>query len=87
MAHLFSPAVSICDVRDSRPSGLTECMISTQNRFHTWRKLWLNLAIAEKELGLPISDEAIEQMKANLVRPILFFLYASAKRFLRTLCT
>jgi hypothetical protein len=33
----------------------------------------LNLAIAEKQLGLPISDEAIEQMKANLVRfsPIL----------------
>lgn len=28
----------------------------------------MNLAIAEKELGLPIDDEAIEQMKANLVR-------------------
>ena len=28
----------------------------------------MNLAIAEKELGLPITDEAIEQMKANLVR-------------------
>ena len=38
-----------------------------QNRFHTWRKLWLNLAIAEKQIGHPISDEAIEQMKANLV--------------------
>lgn len=38
-----------------------------QMRFHTWRKLWLNLAIAEKELGLPISDQAIEEMKANLV--------------------
>ena len=37
-------------------------------RFHTWRKLWLNLAIAEKELGLPISDEAIAEMKENLVR-------------------
>lgn len=39
-----------------------------QNRFHTWRKLWLNLAIAEKQLGLPISDQAVEEMKANLVR-------------------
>ena len=39
-----------------------------QNRHHTWRKLWLNLAIAEKGLGLPIPDEAIEQMKNNLVR-------------------
>ena len=59
----------------------------TQNRFHTWRKLWLNLAIAEKELGLPISDEAIEQMKANLVRSIVFFIYTFTKQFLRTLCT
>ena len=40
---------------------------SLQTRFNTWRTLWLNLAIAEKELGLPITDEAIEQMKANLV--------------------
>ncbi|KAK7039176.1 adenylosuccinase ade13 [Paramarasmius palmivorus] len=41
-------------------------LFSPSNRFYTWRKLWLNLAIAEKQLGLPISDEAIEQMKANL---------------------
>lgn len=41
-------------------------LFSAANRFYTWRKLWLNLAIAEKELGLPISDAAIEQMKANL---------------------
>ncbi|KAJ8474732.1 hypothetical protein ONZ51_g7032 [Trametes cubensis] len=41
-------------------------LFSPANRFHTWRKLWLNLAIAEKELGLPITDEAVEQMKANL---------------------
>jgi hypothetical protein len=39
-----------------------------QNRFYTWRKLWLNLARAEKQLGLPISDEALKQMEANLVR-------------------
>ncbi|CAK9782573.1 adenylosuccinate lyase [Cutaneotrichosporon oleaginosum] len=41
-------------------------LFSNATRFGTWRKLWLNLAIAEKELGLPISDKAIEQMKANL---------------------
>lgn len=38
-----------------------------QTRFGTWRQLWLTLAIAEKELGLPIPDGAIEEMKANLV--------------------
>ncbi|CCA75118.1 probable adenylosuccinate lyase [Serendipita indica DSM 11827] len=41
-------------------------LFSSNMRFHTWRKLWLNLAIAEKELGLPISDLAIQQMKENL---------------------
>ncbi|KAG6879218.1 Phosphoribosylglycinamide formyltransferase [Termitomyces sp. T32_za158] len=41
-------------------------LFSPANRFYTWRALWLNLAIAERELGLPISEEAIEQMKANL---------------------
>lgn len=42
-------------------------VFSTRNRFSTWRKLWLNLAIAEQELGLDvITDEAIEQMKKNL---------------------
>ncbi|KAJ3522368.1 hypothetical protein NMY22_g11916 [Coprinellus aureogranulatus] len=41
-------------------------LFSPAKRFSTWRQLWLNLAIAEKELGLPISDEALEQMKANL---------------------
>jgi len=41
-------------------------LFSASNRFYTWRKLWLNLAIAEKQLGLPISDKAIEQMKNNL---------------------
>lgn len=41
-------------------------LFSPSMRSSTWRSLWLNLAIAEKELGLPISDKAIEQMKANL---------------------
>ena len=43
-------------------------LLFLQNRFKTWRELWLNLAIAEKQLGLPITDEALEQMKANLVQ-------------------
>ncbi|KAI8053265.1 adenylosuccinate lyase [Syncephalis plumigaleata] len=40
---------------------------SDNKKFSTWRKLWLNLAIAEKELGLDqITDEALEEMRANL---------------------
>ncbi|KAL3484478.1 Cullin repeat-like-containing domain protein [Aspergillus germanicus] len=34
-----------------------------KNRFSTWRQLWLWLAESEKELGLAITDEAIEQMR------------------------
>ena len=42
-------------------------IFSLRNRFSTWRKLWLNLAIAEQQVGLSIiSDEAIEQMKQHL---------------------
>lgn len=42
-------------------------IFSLRNRFSTWRKLWLNLAIAEQKVGLPmITDEAIEQMKQHL---------------------
>jgi len=41
-------------------------LFSPQVRSTTWRKLWLWLAEGEKELGLDISDEAIEQMKAQL---------------------
>jgi adenylosuccinate lyase len=35
-------------------------------KFGTWRRLWLVLASAEKELGLEIPDEAIAQMREHL---------------------
>ena len=34
-------------------------------RFRLWRRLWIALAEAEKELGLDISDEAIAELKAH----------------------
>ncbi|MBS9775691.1 MAG: adenylosuccinate lyase, partial [Fusobacterium sp.] len=39
---------------------------SPDKKFSTWRKLWLALAEAEKELGLNITDEQIEEMKENI---------------------
>jgi adenylosuccinate lyase len=41
-------------------------LFSTGNRYTTWRRLWLALASAEKELGLDIPDDALEQMLAHL---------------------
>ncbi|EEQ32276.1 adenylosuccinate lyase [Microsporum canis CBS 113480] len=43
-------------------------IFSARERATTWRKLWLWLAEAEKELGIKqISDEAVEAIKANVV--------------------
>ncbi|MGF6907023.1 adenylosuccinate lyase [Fusobacterium sp. PH5-44] len=39
---------------------------SPDNKFSTWRKLWVALAEAEKELGLNITDEQINQMKESV---------------------
>jgi len=41
-------------------------IFSDDNKFSTWRKLWVALAESERELGLPISDEQIEEMKAHI---------------------
>ncbi|KAF2403189.1 putative adenylosuccinate lyase Ade13 [Trichodelitschia bisporula] len=39
---------------------------SPRTRFSTWRKLWLWLAQAEAQLGLPISEEALSQLAAHV---------------------
>ena len=36
---------------------------SPENKFRTWRQLWIALAEIEKDLGLDISDEQIAQLK------------------------
>jgi len=41
-------------------------LFSTGNRYTTWRRLWLALASAEKELGLEIPTAALEQMLDHL---------------------
>lgn len=39
---------------------------SPQTRHGLWRRLWLALAEAEQQLGVPIPDEALAQMRAHL---------------------
>ena len=39
---------------------------SPQMRHGLWRRLWLALAEAEQRLGVPIPDEALQQMRAHL---------------------
>jgi len=39
---------------------------SPRTRYGQWRRLWLALAEGERALGVPIPNEAIEQMRAHL---------------------
>lgn len=39
---------------------------SPSAKYSTWRKLWVALAETEKELGIDITDEQINEMKANV---------------------
>ena len=39
---------------------------SPNNKFQNWRKLWIALAEIEKQLGLNILDEQIQQLKDNV---------------------
>lgn len=40
-------------------------IFSPEKKFKTWRKLWIALAETEKELGLDITQEQIDELKAN----------------------
>ena len=40
-------------------------IFSPDMKFRTWRRLWIALAETEKELGLPITQEQIDELKAN----------------------
>ena len=37
-----------------------------QRKFSTWRRLWVSLAEAEAELGLPITKEQIAELKSHV---------------------
>ena len=40
-------------------------IFSPDMKFRTWRRLWIALAETEKELGLPITDEQIEELRSH----------------------
>ena len=46
------------------PSKEMKYLFSPEMKFRTWRKLWIALAESDKELGLPITDEQIAELKA-----------------------
>src|SRR3954451_21871979 len=41
-------------------------LFGEQRKFSLWRRLWVVLAEAEREMGLAISNEQLEELKANV---------------------
>ena len=40
-------------------------LFSAEKKFRTWRRLWIALAQAERELGLPVTQEQIDELEAH----------------------
>ena len=41
-------------------------IFSPDKKFSTWRRLWVSLARAEMELGLPVTQEQVDELEAHL---------------------
>ncbi len=57
-------------------------LFSPDMRYETWRRLWVSLARAEHTLGLPITEEQVEELAAN-VSPINYDVVAAKEKELR----
>jgi adenylosuccinate lyase len=42
---------------------------SPRHKFNTWRRIWLAVAEAQHEMGLPVSKEQVEELRAVVDRP------------------
>lgn len=71
---LINPQIMLSSEHEIYRTPLTQryaspemCYIfSDENKFRTWRLLWVILAKAQKELGLKITDAQISEMEANM---------------------
>ena len=54
-------------------------VFSQDNKFKTWRKLWIALAKAEKALGINITDEQIAELEGCKYQAIQSSIYAAIK--------
>ena len=51
---------------DKYASKEMQFIFSPDMKFRTWRRLWIALAEVEQELGLPITKEQIDELKAHV---------------------
>ena len=41
-------------------------IFSPEKKFRTWRRLWIALAETERELGLPITREQLDELRRTI---------------------
>ena len=57
--QIYKPVIgTVCKPRNA-------VHFSQDKKFQTWRRLWIALAETEKELGLPITQEQIDELKSH----------------------
>ncbi|MBX3392069.1 MAG: adenylosuccinate lyase [Phycisphaeraceae bacterium] len=58
---------------------------SPRHKFNTWRRVWLAVAEAQHELGLPVTKEQVEELRAVVQRGISDAEISAAERYERDL--
>ena len=57
-------------------------LFSPDSRFETWRKLWVALARAEHELGLPVTQAQVDELAAH-ISPIDYDIVSKKEKEIR----
>jgi adenylosuccinate lyase len=63
-------------------SAAMTALFSPDRRYTTWRKLWVELARAESELGLPVTAQQVQELEAHIA-PIDYEVVARREREVR----
>ena len=61
----MSTDIYVSPLSERYASKEMQYIFSPDMKFRTWRRLWIALAETEKELGLPITQEQIDELKAH----------------------
>lgn len=67
MSSPYDTYTSPLATRNASPAMLR--LWSARHKFNTWRRIWLAVAEAQHELGLPVTKEQVEELRAVVNRP------------------
>ena len=56
-------------------------LFSPDMRYETWRRLWVALARAEHNLGLPVTQAQVDELAAHVAPSITMWSQRGKKRF------